>query len=95
MRAAVALTVARATHDDAERLAVAMMTTRMRVSAAPTTHRCARCDAGRSEVRAIDVHADGWIDEDESQPHSIVRSDLARGGVRGNAMTVVRRWWDA
>ena len=24
-----------------------------------------------------------------------VRSDLARGGVRGNAMTVVRRWWDA
>ena len=36
-----ALTVARATHDDAERLAVAMMTTRMRVSAAPTTHRCA------------------------------------------------------
>ena len=57
-----ALTVARATHDDAERLAVAMMTTRMRVSAAPTTHRCA---VRRGTIRGTRDRCrwmDGWLD---------------------------------
>lgn len=45
-------------------------------------------------ARSMSMPMDGLMKTNRNRIR-FVRSDLARGGVRGNAMTVVRRWWDA